>query len=245
MKNEDELDNFYLDDDEDDFIESHDDLVLGIDNILSFDLENPLIYTKKDKFFFVFTLLLLLFNGYIITGFIYFIIGYHMSLKTDETEEDTQEAKDSEILQDLTYRTLYIYNLKNKKKYKKKSKKYLTINERLNICNKCNYKYYNNDSLKNIYNSSSNLKKEPINDYKYFLNIYYNLLYFNYIKYSNNNIHIYLILLNKYKLDLIKLNKYEENLFQNVKINNYNYFYLNKEITYNYQLIKPNKKIIY
>jgi hypothetical protein len=31
LKNEDQKSNFYLDDDEDDFIESKDDLVLGID----------------------------------------------------------------------------------------------------------------------------------------------------------------------------------------------------------------------
>ena len=37
IKDEDEKSNFYLGDDEDDFLESKDDLVLGIDNILSFD----------------------------------------------------------------------------------------------------------------------------------------------------------------------------------------------------------------
>lgn len=61
---------------------------------MSFDLEQPLIYTKKDKFFFFFSLLLLLFNGYVILSLIYFIAGLHMSLKSDEEEEDTQESKD-------------------------------------------------------------------------------------------------------------------------------------------------------
>jgi len=116
LKNEDQKSNFYLDDDEDDFIESKDDLVLGIDNILSFDLEQPLIYTKKDKFFFFLILLLLLFNGYVLLFLFYFIAGLHMSLKSDEEEENTQESKEWEVLENLTYRAFYIYSLKNKKK---------------------------------------------------------------------------------------------------------------------------------
>lgn len=241
-----------MDDDKDDFIESHDDLVLGIDNILSFDLEQPLIYTKKDIFFFVFTLLFLLINGYMIIAFIYLIIGLHMSLKFEEEEEDTQESKEWEILENLTYRAFYIYSLKNKKKVKKKSKKYLTVSERLNFCNKCMYKYNNNHYPQKNNESLSDLNKGLITDYNYFLNIYYNMLYYNSIfwlsKYSNNilNIsHLKNILLDQYKLDLIKLTKLEQYSFINVNISNYNYFYLNKEIyfTYHSQFIIPNNKI--
>ena len=97
IKNEDEKSNFYLDDDEDDFLESKDDLVLGIDNILSFDLDQPLIYTKKDKFFFLFLLILLIFNGYFLISILYFVAGFHMAFKSDEEEEDTLESKEWEF----------------------------------------------------------------------------------------------------------------------------------------------------
>ena len=166
-----------------------------------------------------------------------------MSLISDDTDEqDMQDIKDKELLEDLLYKSFFIGNFKLKSKDKKKSKKYLKINERFNFSNKSNYKY-NNNSFKNINNYSLNLKKETIDDYKYFLNIYYNLLYFNNIKFLNNNNIYYLkiILLNQYKLDLIKLIKFEQNLFRNVIINDYNYYYLNKEINYNYQLIKFKK----
>jgi hypothetical protein len=32
--------------------------------------------------------------GYIITSILYFIIGTHMALKTDEEEQDTKEARE-------------------------------------------------------------------------------------------------------------------------------------------------------
>jgi len=41
-----------LDDDDDDLVESRDDLVFGIDDISLFDLDDPFVYTQKDKFFF-------------------------------------------------------------------------------------------------------------------------------------------------------------------------------------------------
>ena len=141
------------------------------------------------------------------------------------------------ILQNLTYRAFYISTIKNKKKSKKKSKKYLNVNERINFINKCIYKYYNNDSSNN--NNYLNLKIKSMNDYKCFLNIYYNLLYSSHIDLSKCS------LLKQYKLDLYRLIKIDNNFFENVKINDYFFFYFDQEIqfAYFYKFIKSNDKI--
>lgn len=88
-------------------------------------------------------------------------------------------------------------------------------------------------------NNYSNLKIQSLNDYKCFLNIYYNLLYYS-------NIDLYKsTLLKQYNLDLHRLAKNDYNFFENVKINDYFFFYFNQEIqfAYFYKFIKSNDKI--
>lgn len=137
-------------------------------------------------------------------------------------------------MENLTYRAFYIYSLKNKKKSKKKAKKYLTLIERMSFSNKCMYKYYDHNIL--------NLKESSINDYKYFLNIYFHFIN-KYFLFNRS------ILLKVYQFDLLKLNKFNNNLFYNVKIDYYMYSNLNKEIFSSYysKFIKSKNdiKILY
>jgi len=83
-----------LDDDDDDLVESRDDLVFGIDDISLFDLDDPFVYTQKDKFFFLFTLLILLLHGFFILSTIYFLAGVHMSFLAIDDEEESLEGKE-------------------------------------------------------------------------------------------------------------------------------------------------------
>ncbi len=133
-------------------------------------------------------------------------------------------------MENLTYRAFYIYSLKNKKKNKKKTKKYLTLIERVAFSNKCMYKYYDYNIL--------NLKESSIHDYKYFLNIYF---------YFINKYHLLnrSMLLKIYHFDLFNLNRSNNNLFYNVKIDDYSYLNLNKEIFFSYycKFIEPKNKI--
>ena len=46
VENDEDFDDFVLDDEEDEYVESYDDLVIGIDNILDFDLENEFLFNK-------------------------------------------------------------------------------------------------------------------------------------------------------------------------------------------------------
>jgi len=52
VENDEDFDDFVLDDEEDEYVESYDDLVIGIDNILDFDLENEFLFNKYDFYFF-------------------------------------------------------------------------------------------------------------------------------------------------------------------------------------------------
>ena len=97
----------------------------------------------------------------------------------------------------------------------------------MSFSNKCMYKYYDHNIL--------NLKESSINDYKYFINKYYLF---------NRS-----ILLKIYQFDLLRLNKFNNNLFYNVKIDYYMYSNLNKEIFSSYysKFIKSKNdiKILY
>lgn len=246
---EDNSTNFSLSDDECDLLEAKNDLVLGIDNILLFEFNNPLIFTKKDIMFFWLTFLFLNFNGYFIVAIIYFFVGMHMAFSVWEEEIDTHERKVWEKLSNWTLRAYYISYMRHNKN-KKHLQKYLTLNERLNICNNCIYKHYSkNHKIKNTYDLI--LKKGPIDNYKYFINIYYNFIFYYNIKFKLHLLNIINIKLFKDKLhrkylnNLNKVFKLKQGILQNVKINNYTYFYLNKEIYFSYycKIIKPNNKI--
>lgn len=71
IENTDDYDDLVLDDDYEDYLESYDDLVIGIDNILNFNLEGEFIFNNFDYYFYYLTLLFLIFNGFIIIAFFY------------------------------------------------------------------------------------------------------------------------------------------------------------------------------
>jgi len=57
VENDEDFDDFVLDDEEDEYVESYDDLVIGIDNILDFDLENEFLFNKYDFYFFFYCII--------------------------------------------------------------------------------------------------------------------------------------------------------------------------------------------
>lgn len=71
LENTDDEDDLVLDDLYEDYLESYDDLVIGIDNILNFNLEGEFIFNNFDYYFYYITLLFLILNGFIIFAFFY------------------------------------------------------------------------------------------------------------------------------------------------------------------------------
>lgn len=71
LENTDDDDDLVLDDLYEDYLESYDDLVIGIDNILNFNIEGEFIFNNFDYYFYYITLLFLILNGFIIIAFLY------------------------------------------------------------------------------------------------------------------------------------------------------------------------------
>ena len=71
LENTEDEDDLVLDDLYEDYLESYDDLVIGIDNILNFNLEGEFIFNNFDYYFYYITLLFLILNGFIIFAFFY------------------------------------------------------------------------------------------------------------------------------------------------------------------------------
>jgi hypothetical protein len=96
----------------------------------------------------------------------------------------------------------------------------LTEEERLAFINKIMYGYYNY-ALKN--NDNYPFKKQSFIDYKYCINIFYDICYYNHIilKNNNKNKQVFLNLYKKYNWDILVLEKDYSQFFKNVNISDY------------------------
>ena len=181
IENTDDDDDLVLDDLYEDYLESYDDLVIGIDNILNFNLEGEYIFNKFDCYFFYISALILILNGYIICAFFYMQFGFNMIVQFDYEQEEATEVDRMLILRNLTLRAFYI--LENDR-----DKKIIELDEieRIKLSNNCLYRYSN-------YNESNNnkqldfMKVSIINDYNKFNKIYFDIFYYNEVKYLCNN----------------------------------------------------------
>jgi hypothetical protein len=71
-------------------LDTQDDLYVNLDNILFFEVNNDLINTKKDKFFFLITSFFLYFNGFIFLFLCYISIGFYSAFQPEADDPDSQ-----------------------------------------------------------------------------------------------------------------------------------------------------------
>lgn len=213
LDGKDDDDDLVLDDLYEDFLESYDDLVIGIDNILNFNLEGEFIFNNFDYYFYYITLLLLILNGYIFLAFFYLQFGFNMIVQFEYDKEEAIEVDRMLVLSNLTLRAFFI--LENDK-----NKKIIDLDEieRLKLSNNCIYRYDNYNLLNNN-KQLMFIKNFIIYDYHKFNKIYYNIFYFNSLKYIYKNKHIFI----NNKLNKILLNNDKNNYFyfDNVYLSDY------------------------
>ena len=179
VENDEDFDDFVLDDEEDEYVESYDDLVIGIDNILDFDLENEFLFNKYDFYFFFFTALFLILNGYIIFAFFYIQFGFNMIIHFENLDVEIKEMDKLTKMSDFTIRAFYI--LDNNRVYKVIE---LNENEKISFSTNCLYNNINHNTL-NDCKQLDFMKSIAAIDYNKFNKKYFDIIYYNEIIFYN------------------------------------------------------------
>jgi hypothetical protein len=236
-----------VDEEHEEELEAYEDLIIGIDNILNYDLEDKFYYNNYDFFFFFFTLFLLIFNGFFFLSFFYMSFGVHMVVQYDYDEEEDASMERGLEMTNIIYRAFNILEDLEKKKCID-----LDATEHLKFSNNCLFKA--NTILSN---KQLNFMKAPIlNKYNIFLKIYFDIYHFKNIKYSisnklfleynkNNLFHLNDIL--KKDTYLKYINNYQKEnyfIFDNIYLTEYEYILLLKDIQYSYICYKNYNKTI-
>jgi hypothetical protein len=179
VENDEDFDDFVLDDEEDEYVESYDDLVIGIDNILDFDLENEFLFNKYDFYFFFFTALFLILNGYIIFAFFYIQFGFNLIIHFENLDVEIKEMDKLTKMSDFTIRAFYI--LDNNRVYKVIE---LNENEKISFSTNCLYNNINHNTL-NDGKQLDFMKSIAAIDYNKFNKKYFDIIYYNEIIFYN------------------------------------------------------------